>query len=435
MSALTESPAWQALAAHHAPSKDVHMRTLFAEDPKRFERFSLAADDVLVDYSKHRVTDETMKLLFALARQANVEEWRDEMFAGEKINGTEDRAVLHVALRNRSNRPILVDGKDVMPEVNAVLAKMRAFTDAVRSGAWKGYTGKRITDVVNIGIGGTRPRPGHGDRGAAAVLAGRAARALRLQRRRHAHRRDAASALDPETTLFIVASQDVHDAGDADQRALGARAGSSSSSRTRSRGAPSTSSPCRPTTEEVTKFGIDTAQHVRLLGLGRRPLLALVRDRPVDRAASSAWTTSRSCSPAATRWTSTSAPRRSRRTCRSSSGCSASGTTNFFGAADARHPAVRPVHAPLPRVLPAGRHGEQRQARRPRRPRHRPTTRPGPIVWGEPGTNGQHAFYQLIHQGTRVDPVRLPRAGRDAQPDRRAPRRSCSRTSSRRPRR
>src|SRR5580698_2105747 len=155
MSALTESPAWKALARHHEAMKDVHVRSLFEADPKRFERFSHREADLLVDFSKHRVTDETLRLLLDLAAQAKVTEWRDRMFRGEKINRTEDRAVLHVALRNRSNEPIVVDGKDVMPEVNAVLTKMRVFTDKVRSGAWKGHTGKRITDLVNIGIGGS----------------------------------------------------------------------------------------------------------------------------------------------------------------------------------------------------------------------------------------------------------------------------------------
>ncbi|MEO7111829.1 MAG: glucose-6-phosphate isomerase, partial [Polyangiaceae bacterium] len=145
MSRLVESPAWKALARHHEENQGVHMRSLFASDPKRFERFSIELGDLFVDYSKNRVTDETMGLLFALAKQADVFGWRDKMFAGEKINGTESRAVLHVALRNRSNRPILVDGKDVMPEVDAVLTKMRGFTERLRSGEWKGFTGKRIT--------------------------------------------------------------------------------------------------------------------------------------------------------------------------------------------------------------------------------------------------------------------------------------------------
>src|SRR5215472_2424196 len=144
MSALVESPAWQALKKHHAQMREVHMRTLFAEDPTRFTRFSRKVGDLFVDYSKNRVNDETMKLLFALARQAKLEEWRDRMFAGDKINGTENRAVLHIALRNRSNRPIMVDGTDVMPEVNATLQHMKDFSEAIRSGQWTGYTGKRI---------------------------------------------------------------------------------------------------------------------------------------------------------------------------------------------------------------------------------------------------------------------------------------------------
>ena len=155
MSALTESAAWQALSRHHAQVKDVHMRDLFAQDSDRFSRFSLRLEDLLFDFSKNRVTAETMALLCDLARQADLEGWRDRMFAGEKINVTEGRAVLHTALRNRSNRPIAVDGQDVMPEVNQVLGKMRTFSEAVRSGAWKGYTGKPINAVVNIGIGGS----------------------------------------------------------------------------------------------------------------------------------------------------------------------------------------------------------------------------------------------------------------------------------------
>src|SRR4051794_27281093 len=165
MSALTQSPAWQALQAHHREISKRHMRDLFKEDPGRFDKFSLRFEDVLLDYSKNRVTDQTMRLLRDLANQANLKGWTDRMFSGEKINTTEDRAVLHVALRNRSSRPILVDGKDVMPEVNAVLKHMREFTEAVRTGQWTGYTGKPITDVVNIGIGGAGPRPGGGTPG------------------------------------------------------------------------------------------------------------------------------------------------------------------------------------------------------------------------------------------------------------------------------
>ena len=155
MTSLTNYPVWEKLCAHQKTIVPLHMRDLFAADSKRFDKFSLKFKDLLLDYSKHRITDETLPLLFQLAREANIENWRDKMFAGEKINITENRAVLHTALRNRANTPVLVDGKDVMPEVNLVLKQMRTFSEKVRSGDWKGYTGKRIKDIVNIGIGGS----------------------------------------------------------------------------------------------------------------------------------------------------------------------------------------------------------------------------------------------------------------------------------------
>src|SRR5919199_1568410 len=155
MSTLTASAAWQALAAHQREMANVHMRDLFAQDPQRFQKFSLQFQDVLLDYSKNRITEKTMQLLRDLARQADLKGWTERMFTGEKINITENRAVLHIALRNRSNRPISVDGVDVMPEVNRVLHKMRTFSESVRSGTWTGYTGRPISDVVNIGIGGS----------------------------------------------------------------------------------------------------------------------------------------------------------------------------------------------------------------------------------------------------------------------------------------
>lgn len=155
MPSPTVLPAWAKLEEHRAATADLHMRELFAGDPGRFARLSLRLDDFLFDFSKNRVTDRTLELLLALAREAGVETWRDRMFAGERINGTEDRAVLHVALRNRAGRPILVDGQDVMPAVEAVLARMRAFTAAVHGARWRGYTGKPVASVVNLGIGGS----------------------------------------------------------------------------------------------------------------------------------------------------------------------------------------------------------------------------------------------------------------------------------------
>src|SRR5579859_4686383 len=137
MTSLTEMPAWRALKRHHAEIAPKSLRELFAADPSRFAKFSVRQDDLLLDYSKNRVTQETLSLLLDLARQSDVEAWREKMFAGEHINVTEDRAVLHVALRNRSGRPMTIDGVDVMPQVEAVLAQMKEFCAAVHSGAWR----------------------------------------------------------------------------------------------------------------------------------------------------------------------------------------------------------------------------------------------------------------------------------------------------------
>ena len=206
MPKLSNSPAWIALQAHQQAIAETHMRDLFAADPRRFEKFSILFNNILFDFSKHRVTEETLRLLIKLAQEMDVKNWIQKMFQGDPINFTENRAVLHIALRNRSNRPILVNGKDVMPGVNAVLARMRKFSDSVRNGEWKGFSGKTITDVVNIGIGGS-------DLGPAMVTEA----LLDYQRpnikfhfvsnidstqlfetERH---------LNPETTLFIIASK------------------------------------------------------------------------------------------------------------------------------------------------------------------------------------------------------------------------------------
>ena len=199
-------PVCRLLQAHHAQMAALHMRDLFAADPARFERFSLQVGELLLDYSKNRITDETMALLVRLAAEADVAGWRERMFNGEKINHTENRAVLHVALRNRSNRPVMVDGKDVMPNVNAVIERMGAFAEKVRSGEWRGYTGERITDVVNIGIGGSDLGP---------QMVYQALKPYRHPRLKvhfisnvdGAHVKETLEALNPETTLFIVSSK------------------------------------------------------------------------------------------------------------------------------------------------------------------------------------------------------------------------------------
>ncbi|WP_404381412.1 glucose-6-phosphate isomerase [Caenispirillum salinarum] len=206
MARLTESPAYQALADHHGRIADLHLRDLFADDPGRFDALSRRLDGMLVDFSKNRVTGETLSLLVDLARDRGLEARRDAMFAGEAINTTEGRAVLHTALRNRSGRPVMVDGEDVMPKVNAVLDRMRDFTGRVRSGDWTGATGKRITDVVNIGIGGSDLGP----RMVVEALRPWAQDGPRVRFVSNVDGSDIAEVLkacDPHSTLFLVASK------------------------------------------------------------------------------------------------------------------------------------------------------------------------------------------------------------------------------------
>ena len=235
--------------------------------------------DILFDYSKNRITQETMRLLFDLARQANLAGKIEAMFSGEKINTTENRAVLHVALRNRSNRPILVDGEDVMPEVNRVLAKMRAFSEAVRSGAWKGYTGKAITDVVNIGIGGSDLGP----KMVCEALKPYGKPGLRVHFVSNVDSTDLVETLklvNPETVLFLVASKtfttqetmtNAHSARDwfldaaRDEAAVARHFVAMSTN-----------------TAAVATFRDRPAEHVRVLGLGWRALFPLVGHRPLD---------------------------------------------------------------------------------------------------------------------------------------------------------
>lgn len=202
----THTLAWKALEDHFAVMKDTEMKTLFSQDPSRFNTFSRTfSDQILVDFSKNRITQETLDKLQALAKECDVAGAIKSMFSGEKINCTEDRAVLHTALRNRSNTPVMVDGKDVMPEVNAVLHKMKVFSERVISGEWKGYTGKAITDVVNIGIGGSDLGP---------YMVTEALRPYKNHLTMHfvsnvdgTHIAETLKKCDPETTLFLIASK------------------------------------------------------------------------------------------------------------------------------------------------------------------------------------------------------------------------------------
>jgi glucose-6-phosphate isomerase len=398
MTPLTGSPAWTALTAHAERLRDAHLRDLFARDPGRFERLSFAFEDMLVDVSKHRITDETLRLLLDLARARDVEGWRDRMLAGEAINGTEGRAVLHVALRNRSRTPIRVDGVDVMPAVDEVLARIEAFSTQVRDSLWRGHTGQRITDVVNIGIGGS-------DLGPLMVCQALEPYASPSLRAHFVSNVDGADlvqtlrGLDPATTLFIVASK-TFTTQETMTNAASARAWlverlGSDEAVARHFVAVSTNA------EAVAAFGIDTANmfgfwdwvggryslwsaiglpialHVgferfaELLG-GAHAMDRHFADTPLERnipvllGLIGVW------------------------------------YNNFLGAESW---AVLPYDQHLAR-LPAylQQADMESNGKGVRRDGSRVDYQTGPIVWGEPGTNGQHAFYQLIHQGTKLVP-------------------------------
>jgi glucose-6-phosphate isomerase len=398
MSTLTQSAAWQALVRHRDETMgEIHVRSLFADDPQRFERYSLAVEDLLVDYSKNRITTETLQHLFDLARQARVLEWRDRMMTGEKINRTEDRAVLHVALRNRSNRPIRVDGKDVMPEVNAVLAKMRSFTQSVRTGAWRGHTGKPITDVVNIGIGGSDLGP------AMASLALKpywqpGLRAHFVSNVDATQLAETVADLAADQTLFVIESK-TFTTQETLMNARSARAwlveklGSEAA-------VPKHFVAVSTATEEVKKFGIDPdnmfafwdwvggryslwsaiglpialvvgMDHFEAMLAGGHAMDEHFRSTPLESnvpvilALLGIW------------------------------------HSNFLGAAT--H-AILPYDQSMSRFAAYFQQGdmESNGKRVDREGRFIDDYTTGPIVWGEPGTNGQHAFYQLLHQGTRL---------------------------------
>jgi glucose-6-phosphate isomerase len=206
MSSLTTSKAWVALQEHYQEIQNHSLREAFAQEPNRFKQFSLHLNDILFDYSKNRITNQTLPLLINLARQADLQPKIQAMFSGVEINTTEHRSVLHTALRNRSNRPIFVDGQDVMPDINAVLAKMRSFCHRVRSGEWKGYTGKSITNIVNIGIGGSSLGP----KMVSAALEPYSLPTLNVHYVSNIDAADLLSTLNtlsPETTLFVIASK------------------------------------------------------------------------------------------------------------------------------------------------------------------------------------------------------------------------------------
>ncbi len=206
MSSLTTSKAWIALQTHYNETKNYSIRDAFKIDPDRFNKFSINFNEILFDYSKNRISEDTVSLLLKLASQAELKEKTEALFSGEKINTTEHRAVLHTALRNRSNQPVYVDGQDVMPDINKVLSKMRTFCESVRSGQWKGYTGKAITDVVNVGIGGS----GLGPKMVSMALTPYSSSSLKVHYVSNIDQTniiEVLKSLSPETTLFIIASK------------------------------------------------------------------------------------------------------------------------------------------------------------------------------------------------------------------------------------
>jgi glucose-6-phosphate isomerase len=401
---FTKTEAYKNLAQHFGSlsglsnnSEKKDLRALFAADPARFEKFSIAFEDILLDYSKNRITEETKALLVQLAKECGLADAIAAMFSGERINVTENRPVLHTALRNQSDQPVYVDGKDVMPDVKRVLAQMRAFTEKIISGQWKGYTGKEITDVVNIGIGGSDLGP---------VMVTEALKAYKTRLNVHfvsnvdgTHIAETLKAVDPETTLFLIASKtfttqetmaNAHTAKD-----WFLVSGALQEDVAKHFAALSTN------TEAVRAFGIDTqnmfefwdwvgGRYSLWSAIGLSISLAIGFDNfeellkgaydadvhfketsfesniPVILALLGVW------------------------------------YNNFF---QAESHAILPYDQYLHRFAAYFQQGDmESNGKYIDRNGQQVDYQTGPIIWGEPGTNGQHAFYQLIHQGTKLIP-------------------------------
>lgn len=398
MSDLTSSPAWQALAAHQRSLADVHMRDLFAQDPQRFARFSRRFGDILFDFSKNRITEQTFALLLDLARQAKVQEQIDAMFSGAKINTTEDRAVLHIALRNRSNRPIRVDGQDVMPDVNAVLAKMRSFSEAMRHGDWRGYTGQPIADVVNIGIGGSDLGPKMVTR----ALTPYAGPDLRVHFVSNVDGTDIAETLrrlDPATTLFLVASKtfttqetmtNAHSA-----RAWFLAAAQDDAAVAKHFVALSTNE------KAVRAFGIDPANMFEFWDWvgGRYSLWSAIGLSIALYVGMDSFEELLSGAHAVDEYFRTTPFAQNIPVIMALLGI---WYNNFLGA---ETHAILPYDQSLQYFADYFQQGDmESNGKSVTKAGQWVDYSTGPVIWGQPGTNGQHAFYQLIHQGTKLIP-------------------------------
>ena len=394
---FTTTQAFKYLADHFITINESSIKDLFAKDPERFDKFSIYLGDILLDYSKNRINEETMALLIQLARECKLKDAIEAMFNGEKINETEKRAVLHTALRNRSGKPVLTDGKAVMPEILGVLERMKDFSGRVISGEWKGFTGKEITDVVNIGIGGS-------DLGPVMVTEGLKAYKTRLNMH-FVSNVDATQIaetlkeLDPETTLFLIASktfttqETMANANSAKEWFL--KAGAKEADVAKHFAALSTNE------SGVSAFGIDTknmfefwdwvgGRYSLWSAIGLSICLAIGFEKfeelltgayeadehfrnaefeeniPVIMALLGIW------------------------------------YNNFF---EAESSAILPYDQYLHRFAAYFQQGDmESNGKYIDRKGKRVDYETGPIIWGEPGTNGQHAFYQLIHQGTKLIP-------------------------------
>ena len=391
--------AWRALEAHVAGVRGVSLRALFAENGERFARFSGALDDLLVDWSKQRVTEETMALLVDLARACDVEGRRDAMFRGEAINATEGRAVLHTALRNRSSNPVMVDGLDVMPDVRAVLEQMRVFSEAVRGGAWRGHAGDVITDIVNIGIGGS-------DLGPLMVCQALEPYA-RADLRVHfvsnvdgAHLIHTLAGLDPAKTLFIVASktfttQETMTNAQSARAWLLAGLGGDEAAVGRHFVAVSTNR------DAVVAFGIDP---VNMFGFwdwvgGRYSLWSAIGLSIVLYLGFERFQELLDGAHAVDRHFASAPLEANLPVVMALIGV---WNSNFLGA---ESQAILPYDQHLARFPAYLQQGDmESNGKSVTLGGEAVDYQTGPVIWGEPGTNGQHAFYQLIHQGTRLVP-------------------------------
>jgi len=395
----TTTKSWQNLSRHYEKTKHVHMKTLFAKDPQRFDKFSIQFNDIIVDFSKNRITEETIRLLIELAEASGLKNAIENMFGGEKINATENRAVLHTALRNRDNNPVVVDGRDVMPEVNAVLKKVKDFSTKLISGDWQGYTGKKITDIVNIGIGGS-------DLGPVMVteaLKPYAKEGLSVHYVSNidgTHIMETLKKLDPETSLFMIASK-TFTTQETMTNAFSAREWFLNTAKdpvhvARHFVAISTNAAA------VEKFGIDKNNMFVFWSWvgGRYSLWSAIglsiacyigyenfanllqgafemdqhfKTAPIDKnipailALIGIW------------------------------------YNNFFGA---QTEAVLPYDQYMHRFAAYFQQGNmESNGKSSDRNGEKINYQTGSVIWGEPGTNGQHAFYQLIHQGTKLIPA------------------------------